>query len=383
MQALRYAAIYLLYRREPELRKLYPANEMLTSRRLVFEVLAPFDYYRSKHNLKVFENFLTNELQSFCAESLPDLQIEFRYRCFPKNFNYTPGINENAIREAVQMRHSPFSTLSLIGQGGVAVENLEQWRQHGLPPDRARRHWKPGRSACELGRFWTQSEPLTVPREMDVLFENHPDLKGLTFENGFIEHETALPFSALGPRCHDLCLTGVSSEGTRFVVSIEAKADESFDEKVGEKIRKLAKNKSNFPSRLEWLAQYIFGESAFLDFDKRLLKLNYSAMPYQLLSALGGICVEAEKQKASQAILIFHEFRTHLTDDAKMAVNSSALHSFLNYLWEKNGTVHAADLYTSLQGPLTMRDGEYGGVRFPANLQLWVGKIRTNLRTAS
>ena len=114
-QALRYAAIYLLYRREPELRTLYRANEMLTARRVVFEVLAPFDYYRSKHNLKVFENFLTNELQSFCAESLPDLQIDFRYRCFPKHFEYTPGMNENAIREAVKTRNSPFQTFSLIG----------------------------------------------------------------------------------------------------------------------------------------------------------------------------------------------------------------------------------------------------------------------------
>ena len=214
---------------------------------------------------------------------------------------------------------------------------------------------------------------------MEVLFESDSKLKGLTFDRGFIEHETALPFSSSGPRCHDLFLRGVLTDGAPVAVSIEAKADEPFDTTVGDKVRALAQKKSNFPSRLEWLAHYLFGESAFLDFEKRVLKLNYASMPYQLLSAFGGVCVEAQTQKASHAVLIIHEFRTDLTDDTKMAYNSVALEDF--FLWKKNGLAREAGLYHSLEGPLKTREGEFCAVKFPSSLQLWVGKIVTNLRT--
>lgn len=73
-QVLRYAAIYMLYRLEPELMTRFSTNEMLRSTNLTFEVLAPCEYHISKHNLETFERSINEELKTFCASHLPSLK---------------------------------------------------------------------------------------------------------------------------------------------------------------------------------------------------------------------------------------------------------------------------------------------------------------------
>ena len=253
-------------------------NEMLRSTNLTFEVLAPCEYYTSKHNLETFERSINEELKTFCASRLPSLKAQFRYTSLPKDFRFTPGISGNLVRTAVLQRTSPFQKIRIQGSDDVVVKTLEQWRIHGLPPDRAQ-HWKSGRSACELGTFWNRSGTVCVPQQIEGMFQSHADTRGAAIHSGFIEHETALPFSTAGPRCHDLFLVGNCSDGSPLVLSIEAKADESFDATIEEKIVKLSGKKSNFPTRLEWLTRYLFGESAFTNFEKRILKQIYARMP--------------------------------------------------------------------------------------------------------
>jgi hypothetical protein len=73
-QVLRYAAIYMLYRLEPELIMWFSASEMLRSTNLTFEVLAPCEYYISKRNLEAFERSINEELRTFCVSHLREPQ---------------------------------------------------------------------------------------------------------------------------------------------------------------------------------------------------------------------------------------------------------------------------------------------------------------------
>jgi len=377
-QALRYAATYMLYRLEPELMTRFSDNEMLRSTNLTFEVLAPHEYYTSKHNLETFERSINEELKTFCVSHLPSLKAQFRYTGLPKDFEFTPGMSGDLVGAAVLQRSSPFIKLRIQGSDDVVVETLEQWRIHGLPPERVG-HWKPGRSACELGTSWNRSGTVCVPQEIEAMLQSHAGTRGAIIHSGFIEHETVLPFSAVGPRCHDLFLLGNCSDKSPLVLSIEAKADESFDAAIEEKIVKLSGKKSNFPTRLEWLTYYLFDESAFTDFEERILKQTYARMPYQLFAAVGSLCLEANRYGAQRAVLIVHEFRTNLTEDKKMDVNANALYDFLNQLWVRNASRRAVANFGVFEGPLTMQSGSFGGVPFPKNIYLYVGKLRTDV----
>jgi hypothetical protein len=79
-----------------------------------------------------------------------------------------------------------------------------------------------------------------------------------------------------------------------------------------------------------------------------------------------------------RAVLIVHEFRTNLTEDKKMDVNANALDDFLNQLWVRNASQRVVANFGVIEGPLTMRSC---GVPFPKNIQLYVGKLRTDVRT--
>jgi hypothetical protein len=104
-------------------------------------------------------------------------------------------------------------------------------------------------------------------------------------------------------------------------------------------------------------------------------------MPYQLFSAIGSLCLEANRYGAQRAVLIVHEFRTNLTEDKKMDVNANALDDFLNQLWTRNSSQRAVANFGAFEGPLTMQSGSCGGVPFPKKIQLYVGKLRTDVRT--
>lgn len=163
------------------------------------------------------------------------------------------------------------------------------------------------------------------------------------------------------------------------VVSIEAKADEPFDVALCKKLAAVEDQRSNLPTRLEWLTQYLFGESAFQDFDARTLKPEYADMFYQLLAAVAALCIEAQRHSAARAILVIHEFHTALTEDTKMEENGRVLDSFLQRL-ELRNDYHAITSKTgALIGPIEMRSGSFKNIPFPSRIQLFVGKLRTDV----
>lgn len=89
---------------------------------------------------------------------------------------------------------------------------------------------------------------------------------------------------------------------------------------------------TKFPERLDWLTRSLLGIPAFKDNQFVVLSDVVCALPYQLLSAIGGTLLEAKLQQASKAVFVVHEFRTFATVDAKLDANANALNCFFRLL---------------------------------------------------
>ncbi len=276
------------------------------------------------------------------------------------------------------------TTIELQGYGGSPIRSFTEWDAYAMPPERKVKHWKEGRSAFELGRIWTLNGNPAVPVELGTLLKSHAATRDLVIRSGITEYETRLPFGNRGPRCHDLALVA-EDKHSAALISIEAKADESFGGTVTEELRKARKRPvTRFPERLDWLTRSILGVPAFDDDQRINLSTLIASLPYQLFAAIAGTLLEAERHGAYKAVFVVHEFRTPLTTDAKMNVNSEALDRFLRLVLQKNG---AADQKFALHrdqlvGPVPIVKREFAAVReMPCHVPLYIGKIRTD-RTA-
>lgn len=109
LQVLRYGAVYLLYRLEPELARRFKGNQMLNAKRIVLEILAPVRYYASGDiDLRRLEAQLDRQVARFAEEHVRGLSLSFRFMAFPADFIFKPGMNGGLICEAVRNRRSPF-----------------------------------------------------------------------------------------------------------------------------------------------------------------------------------------------------------------------------------------------------------------------------------
>jgi hypothetical protein len=272
---------------------------------------------------------------------------------------------------------------------GLPIRSFADWEDRALPEARRKKHWQPGRSACELGRVWTVAGTPSVPDQLVQLLEATEGTRGITISKGITEHETQLPPGNAGPRCHDLFLYG--DQNTRpVVISIEAKADESFGDtltKALAKSREEAKKRNGttkFPDRLDWLTRSLFGLAAFSDGRQEILAQSIAALHYQLFSAIGGTLLEADREGASKAIFIIHEFRTSKTKDAKLSANAQALNQFLELFLSSNGQGPEPDFKFEngrMVGPILLPERScIHEAKIPHSIPLFIGKIRTDLR---
>jgi hypothetical protein len=110
LQILRYGAVYMLYRLEPELASRLKFREMIDAKRIVLEVLAPLEYYSPCDlDLRTLQTQLNREVKTFAKHSETDVDLSFRFMAFPSDFSYEPGMNCKSIRDAVSRRLSPFT----------------------------------------------------------------------------------------------------------------------------------------------------------------------------------------------------------------------------------------------------------------------------------
>lgn len=111
LQLLRYGAVYMLYRLEPELVGRFKLHSMMCAKCIVLEVLAPHSYYSGGDvDLRCLETQLDRELETFGGCRAAGVALSFRFMAFAPNFIYYPGMNCELIRNAVRHRASPFVT---------------------------------------------------------------------------------------------------------------------------------------------------------------------------------------------------------------------------------------------------------------------------------
>ena len=109
LQILRYGAIYMLYRLEPDLTRRFRGNQMMNAKSIVLEVLAPVHYYSPGDvDLRTLEAQLDRQVARFAEKNVSGLSISFRFMAFQADFVFRPGMNPDLICEAVRHRRSPF-----------------------------------------------------------------------------------------------------------------------------------------------------------------------------------------------------------------------------------------------------------------------------------
>jgi len=201
---------------------------------------------------------------------------------------------------------------------------IADWRGWTLP--KAEYHWRAGRSAMELARAWFTSPVPICPPEVESLLESHPLTAVVALTEGWPEYVTPLPERGAG-RSHDLLLVGCR-DGCGVVVSVEAKVDEPFGERIGDYWHSARKSKkpTRAPERIEALVSMVFGSGTRPD------AKPWSLLRYQLLTAVAGTAIEAAHRKSDTAVLIIHEFITHSADPAKVADNGQDLSDFVSVL---------------------------------------------------
>lgn len=255
-----------------------------------------------------------------------------------------------------------------IERDGIQILNVKDWETHAGPksPDQ----WRRGRSAYECASAWCSSGAPRVPDEIQSLLDGHPDTAGYCIVSAIPEHPVRFDSLRGEPRNADLVVLARRAD-ERIAISVEAKADESFDMYVGDlaadAVDRIAHGESTGALlRLEGLV------AALLPPRKpRAPKLG--GVRYQLLTATAGALAYAIQEKTAKAVLIVHEFMTDDTCDEHHRRNSHDLDAFLNRL--SGGAIrHLAS--GSLAGPFLLP----GRPLFSEVPALYIGKVSRNLR---
>lgn len=251
---------------------------------------------------------------------------------------------------------------------GSRIRDLADWKSVA-PPKGKDAQWEDGRSAKELARAWTRRAGNPAPpQELTSLLHGHRLFNHVTIVSGTPEDRVHFDDLPGEPRNADLNLLCESPQGT-VVISVEAKADESFGGTVAQAIAAANKRAANgFRSN---------GRARATALVTRLLPDSTAApdqLPYQLLTATAGLLSFAARHEAVAALLLIHEFvngrrRSGLlaTSSGKVEANAKRLNSYVTAV--SGGSVTAIEP-GAIVGPFALRF---------APTPLFVGKLRTDL----
>ena len=166
------------------------------------------------------------------------------------------------------------------------INSLESWQVLGSPMG-GDTQWKDGRSAKELARYIIASYP-SLPSEVENILGYF--LSSDATLDWKAEYETSFSHFGYGKgmgRNHDAVIYN-----SDIFVGIEAKADEPFGDKtVAEELKNASDNKKK---RIEKLVKLVFGD----------VIENHLDLRYQLLTACGGVLLEAQERRCKNAMLL-------------------------------------------------------------------------------
>ncbi len=202
------------------------------------------------------------------------------------------------------------------------LADLATWKKAFIAIDKNPRHWKEGRSACSLARYFLsrRAEPEIVAILNGLLAGEGDAVECL--ERG--EIECLCPFDAYrNPRRQDMGIWGRTKNGRRFFVGVEAKVDEPFsDDTLGSALAKAeksrqAKPKSHALDRIHGLCDW-FGVSP----DNETVR----DLRYQLFHFTKGTADVADVDIRIMLLLTFH---TSEYDPEKGSRNAAEWKAFL------------------------------------------------------
>ncbi|WP_223702168.1 DUF6946 family protein [Sutcliffiella deserti] len=245
--------------------------------------------------------------------------------------------------------------IKIYGKRNEEIHSLSDWLTYSAPA-KGDGHLKDLRSAMELAKCWFRDGVAKVPDELQSLFEENEVTKDIKITKAYPEKETRLDNYGKG-RNHDLVLIGETGR-ERILISVEAKADESYGKLVGDYLKSVSA-RSNVPNRIEQLTSSILGTQ------------TSEHLRYQLLHAIAGTIIEAKECGATQAIFLVHEFHSVETNSKNVTRNKDDFIRFLSDLFEQQIDLQPNELL----GPVAVNGGEF----VPKGIPLYVGKIVTDL----
>lgn len=257
-----------------------------------------------------------------------------------------------------------------IQKGGVEIRSIEDWRVRA-GPKQGERQWVDGRSAKECAKAWLQGQ--RVPDEIAECLASHSDF-GPLYE-WTAEPEAKLPLDRFAgePRNTDILITGRDAHGL-VVIAVEAKADESFGEVVGDAFenaleRRVKSASSNGIARIVQLAEALLGPPAH-DGEPKI-----STLRYQLLTACAGALCKAREFGADRALMLVHEFVTATTDRRKQHMNATDLDAFVHRL--SHGLIASVGA-GQIVGPMVVP----GYPLLPHPPKLYLGKVQRSVHAS-
>ena len=254
--------------------------------------------------------------------------------------------------------------LSIRGPGGP-ITTVAEWFANA-PPKGKERHWKNGRSAKETAKAWCpEGKDPEVPAELSELLKTGP-FEDLSVQEVRAEARIAFDNFAGEPRNADLAITAADSVGP-VAITVEAKADESFGDRV-EKVlvdaaRRISKEEnSNAVARVQGLSRDLLPK-----WQKGMPQLGQ--LRYQLMTGVAGTLAFAREIAATRAVFIVHELvDPRETKESARRKNREDFDQFLCRL-------------TSTPDTKLGRGVLFGPLRLPgsAEIDLYIGKIRRDL----
>lgn len=259
----------------------------------------------------------------------------------------------------------------MIRKGTLELTSLDDWLEHAGPKRRVQ--WQDHRSAKESARAWLDSPRGAIPTEIAHALQTHADFgEILSWE---AEPECRVRFDSFRsePANLDMLLRATDVHGL-FVVAVEAKADEPFGAALSEQLKAARRREEEHPrsegvKRLEQLAQALFATSPSDLHSVELLR-------YQLCTAAVAALAEAERQEATRAVVLIHEFVTRRTADDKHRTNGADLDAFVSRL---SPTKSASVTPGTLSGPFLVP----GKPLIHSERPLYIGKAVRDMRVPS
>jgi hypothetical protein len=199
------------------------------------------------------------------------------------------------------------------------IDDLDKWFKLS-PPQKKEKHWKDGRSAKEMAKFWLNQSSRNEFK--DFVKKTIPD-----FDYDFIIPEYRSKFDDYpNPRKHDLYIEGKNNTA---IITIEGKADEPFgSHEFGTTFIETITEKMKNPTS-KALDRMINLYQSYFYSNGDILPIMYQLV-YWYASSLG----DAIKADIGKFAMVLQEFRSAETAPEKIHKNHSDFEKFIALISE-------------------------------------------------